>query len=428
MHTSYGGKRGRGSNRFSNSAPSAPLSPDRDIMEGLRPTSLQAMSIPASSSVGKEVVAVTGLENIGSYNWMNASSPTIMVPGKFRNRKCSPPEWQNKPTPYQVPADTGMFFVDQNGFRMPSAVLLPIIMAVDKTREASDSIGGFDWSSEKIDFVTDRNGLRKLLRWINDAGTNPAPKDFRIDTQLAGNTVLLNRWEAQTRAKYSGYTYGFNFEKASTDPALGCEESTGHHRIVKYDLNGLKMVVRFEVDACIPTSAAKASTTRKVQSIDDLANDLAGISLARRSSADPTPTSSHGLTVINGGAVVSHSSILELTTRTQKRAAEFDWNDAYPQLFFSQTPHHFLAVHDRGRFTEVNKRGLASPDLKAVERTLQPSLRKLCVALRQIKDLVVKHGQRGRLTLVCRQGKLEVFERTSGASCLPDEVMARFED
>ncbi|KAJ6476110.1 hypothetical protein C8R45DRAFT_873376, partial [Mycena sanguinolenta] len=419
MYAPYASKRGRGSSRFSNSAPSAPLSSDRDIIEGLRPTPLQTISIPAISTAAKEPVAISGLESIGSYNWMNASSPTIMVPG-------SPPEWQNKQTPYQVPADTGMFFVDQNGFRMPSAVLLPIIQAVDKTREASDTAGLFDWGGEKIDFVTDRNGLRKLLRWIGDAGTNPAPKDFRIDTQLAGNTVLLNRWEAQTRVKYSGYTYGFNFEKASTDPALGCEESTGHHRIVKYDLNGLKMVVRFEVDACIPTSAAKASTARKVESIDDLANNLAGISL-RRTSADPAPISSHGLTVMNGGAVVPHSSILELTTRTQRRAAEFDWNDAYPQLFFSQTPHHFLAVHDRGRFTEVNKRGLTSPDLKAVERTMQPNLRKLCVALRQIRDLVVKHGQRGRLTLVCRRGKLEVFERTSDASCLPDEVMARFE-
>ncbi|KAF7357295.1 hypothetical protein MSAN_01324900 [Mycena sanguinolenta] len=151
-----------------------------------------------------------------------------------------------------------------------------------------------------------------------------------------GSLFASPRWEAQTRVKYSGYTSGFNFEEAWTDLALGCEEGTGHHRIVKYDLNGLEMVVRFEVDACIPPSAAKASAMRKVQSIDDLAND-------------PAPVSSHGLTVINGGAVVPHSSILELTTRTQRRAAKFDWNDAYPQLFL-QTPHHFLAVHDRGRF------------------------------------------------------------------------------
>ncbi|KAF8194433.1 hypothetical protein K438DRAFT_1919159 [Mycena galopus ATCC 62051] len=415
MYASSASKRGRGSGRFSNSAPQVPQPPERDIMEGLRSTPLQTLAIPTITSTA-ENVTIKGLESIGSYNWMNASSPTIMVPG-------SPPEWQNKATPYQVPADTGMFFVDQNGFRMPSAVLFPIIMAVDKMQEASDSPGAFDWCGEKIDFVTDRNGLRKLLRWVDGTG---AAKNFRIDTQLAGNTVLLNRWEAQTRVNYSGYTYGFNFEKASTDPALGCEKSTGHHRIVKYDLNGLKMVVRFEVDACIPPSA-KASGGRKIESIDDLADKLGGINLAPRSS-NTSASSSHGLTVINGGAVVPHSSILELTTRTERRAAEFDWNDAYPQLFFSQTPHHFLAVHDRGRFVAVNKRGLASPDLRAVERTMQTSLKKLRAALDLIKEIIVKHGQRGRLTLVCRGGKLEVFERTSNASCLPDEMMARFEN
>lgn len=114
---------------------------------------------------------------------------------------------------------------------MPTAVLLPLITAVDKSHEASDSPAAFDWSAEKIDFVTDRNGLRKLMRWTDGADPD---REFRIDTQLAGNTVLLNRWETRTRVNYSGYTFGFNFEKASTDPALGCENSTGHHRIVKY--------------------------------------------------------------------------------------------------------------------------------------------------------------------------------------------------
>jgi hypothetical protein len=187
------------------------------------------------------------------------------------------------------------------------------------------------------------------------------------------------------------------------------------------------MVVRFEVDACIPTSAQPKKAGRKVGNVNDLADTLAGINLAPRSSADPISTTSHGLTVVKGGAVVPHSSILELTTRTERNAAQFDWNDAYPQLFFSQTPHHFLAVHNRGRFVAVNKRGLASSELQAVEHRMQPSLQKLCVALGLIKDIVVKHGQRGRLTLVCRGGKLEVFERTSNASCLPDELMVRFE-
>ena len=69
------------------------------------------------------------------------------------------------------------------------------------------------------------------MRWTS--GT--ASKDFRIDMQLAGErTVLFNRWETRTREQMNGRTYGFNFEKASTRPASGCERSTGHHRIVRY--------------------------------------------------------------------------------------------------------------------------------------------------------------------------------------------------
>ncbi|KAJ7480636.1 hypothetical protein FB451DRAFT_1238102 [Mycena latifolia] len=413
-------RRGRGgTGRFTNLAPSTPLPPDRDIMNGLHPEPLQTLRVPAISSGAKDVV-ITNLQSIGSYNWTKATSPTIIVPG-------SPPEWQNKATPYQVPADIGLFFVDQNGFRMPSTVLLPLITAVDKAHEASGTPAAFDWAAG-YDFVTDRNGLRKLMRWINGADADPAPKDFRIDMQLAGRTVLLNRWEKRMRENFSGYSFGFNFEKASTDPAAGCEESSGHHRIVKYDMSGLKMIVRFEVDACIPSSAKASAASKSVQSIDDLGDIFAGIKLAAPTAPAPASKTTHGLTVLDGGATIPHSSIVELTTRSERREAEFDWNDAYPQLFFSQTPHHFLAVHTRGRFTAVNKRKLGTPELQAVECTLQPSLKKLRAALDVIKALVVKHGQRGRLTLVCRAGNLQVFERVSSASCLPDEVMSRFEN
>lgn len=109
---------------------------------------------------------------------------------------------------------------------------MPLVRVVEI--EAPD----FDWSA--VDLVTDRNGLRKLLRWIRD----PQAREFRIDTQLAGEkTVLFSRWEKRSaeslddRVKPNGrtyQTYGFSFEKASTKPAAGCAGSTGYHRIVEY--------------------------------------------------------------------------------------------------------------------------------------------------------------------------------------------------
>jgi hypothetical protein len=99
----------------------------------------------------------------------------------------------------------------------------------------------------------------------------------------------------------------------------------------------------------------------------------------------------------------------------------------YPQLFLSHTPHHFLAVHDKGRFTLVEKRQLVS-DLRGVERTTQTSLRRLREALGTVKDMVVKHGKSGRLSLVCQEGAMKVYERSSQVSCLPEDMLKKFEE
>ncbi|TFK40515.1 hypothetical protein BDQ12DRAFT_679577 [Crucibulum laeve] len=319
---------------------------------------------------------------------------------------------------------------------MPSAVLLPLITAVDiKAKE--EGLLSFDWPS--VDFVTDRNGLRKLLRWI----VGGEVKNFRIDLQLAGEkTVLFNRWERRTRELFSGYTFGFNFEKASTKHAYGCENSTGHHRIVTYDLSGLKMVVRFEVDACLPTEAPAtkkstpslgASTGKSASNVDDLIDSLANVKISPTDSSSPSSIPSSAtdsavyLQVIKGGNQVPQSAIIELTTRSEARASQLDWAESFPQLFLSQTAHHFLAIHQRGRFIEIQKRKLTSPELQKVASDIQPYLKKLRRILDDIKALVIKHGERGRLSLVCIDGDLKVYERSVQDSCLPDEVLARFE-
>ncbi len=106
---------------------------------------------------------------------------------------------------------------------MKEMPLLPLFAAVDANEDADT----FDWSA--IDVVTDRNGLRRLLRWIS-GGTE---KNFRIDLQLAGKkTMLMVRWEKEATSPFLGYTYGHNyFNGAAKKPH---EESTSHHRIISY--------------------------------------------------------------------------------------------------------------------------------------------------------------------------------------------------
>ena len=133
------------------------------------------------------------------------------------------------------------------------------------------------------------------------------------------------------------------------------------------------------------------------------------------------------ITVIHAGSAVPQSSIVELTTRSQRNATFFNWQESYPQLFLSNTPHHYLAVHERGRFVEVQKRHLESTELKRIAAdSIQEAFKKLRRVLDDIKKLAVKHGETGRLSLVCKNGELKVYERLNKDSCLPDEVLERF--
>ncbi|KAF7292062.1 hypothetical protein MIND_01232300 [Mycena indigotica] len=444
----FRGLRGRGTAaRGFRADPSAPRDapprapPDKDLLDGLTPTPLRTVPRPALVGQAKPVV-VTDMKVLGSYNWGKAPEPTIVVPG-------SPPQWRNRPLPYQVELDRGLAFVDENAFRAPNRyALLPLIAAVDKTCEIESLAGDkFDWAGEHADFLTTRNVLRRLLRWVDsptDPGSEQFVDDFRIDTQLAGSTVLLNRWEKCDQQEMVWWSYGLNFEKATTTPASGITENTGHQRIISYDLDGLRMVVRFEVDAYLPENMKpKPKLEAEELTFANLAARLAGIDLATpkfqipshasppssRASASPEPfTCYHGLRVVEAGTPIPQRNLVDLSTRSERRMLDIDWSDFYIQHFLSQIDMHFVGVHERGLFSRVVKRSVLENDTGSEDlgAKIQPTLRKLRVALDTIRDSVLEHGQRGRLSLVCRQGELQVFERPSMASCLPQEILDRF--
>jgi hypothetical protein len=141
--------------------------------------------------------------------------------------------WKNVATPFTAQRDAdlntkGTVFVDQNAARFASAPLLPLFVAVD-TLHSSDAVS-YDWRA--ADFITDRNGLRKLIRWAEGSAKL---KDFRIDVELLGHrTILLGRWEARNLEAANEWSFGFGFERITTRPETGCEDGTGHHRIVSY--------------------------------------------------------------------------------------------------------------------------------------------------------------------------------------------------
>jgi len=109
--------------------------------------------------------------------------------------------------------------------------MLPLFLAADAIHGPKAAAAVVDWPT--VDVITDRNGLRKLLRWLN-----PSPgrdvRDFRIDVELVGaKTLVLSRWEGRMFEPPKGRTYGYGFENATTCAAPGCPSSS-HHRAIKY--------------------------------------------------------------------------------------------------------------------------------------------------------------------------------------------------
>lgn len=149
-------------------------------------------------------------------------------------------------TPPSLPAwlnpDTGIYYIDQNAYRWPTSPLEPAFRALFTLHPT------FDLNS--IDFVTDRNNLRKLFRFA--CGNPQFIHDFKFYIEVINKTVLVTRWEKRAanfvgRGEFRGF--GHSFEKEFTKYTKGLEGTTGHHRVAKYRFGGLNMMVRFSTDA-----------------------------------------------------------------------------------------------------------------------------------------------------------------------------------
>src|SRR5579872_25249 len=106
--------------------------------------------------------------------------------------------------------------------------------------------------------------------------------------------------------------------------------------IANQDFGGLTMVVRFEVDACLPF--------HPILSHHDTPPTL--------TTNKPTLRFPH-VAIIRAGSRVPQSHLIEL--KTYSKAAGKSWSKSYPQLYLSQTPHIYYGNHKGGKFSEIKK-------------------------------------------------------------------------
>jgi len=196
---------------------------------------------------------------------------------------------------------------------------------------------------------------------------------------------------------------------------LPAEKATGHHMIISINFGSLKILLRFEVDACTGSS-----------DFDDLASALSGLDITP---AIPLSASTSTSSVMSGISVihttprtpVAQSLLIELKTRASHRP--LNWTETYPQLYLSQTAYLYLAKHTKDNFGTVEKIKLDGDSMKVYAKQAEVGMAKLKAVLDQVLEVVRKESDGVGLSLVSIGGKLMLYKRKEGTG---KEILSRF--
>ncbi|KAG8530509.1 uncharacterized protein KY384_005012, partial [Bacidia gigantensis] len=322
-------------------------------------------------------VSISNFSVVTSYNWLDAYTPTILVPG-------IPPLWSPPSTPIPITRDKGPRYVDENTDRNPGSPHEATVAAISATRA--------DFDFHAVDIITDRRPLRQILRFLNGEYVHPEhghTTAFELGLELIGNTVLIRRIERtrdpliQNKKDYRRSFEG-NYLKMPTYAA----ESTSHHRILRYNFGSLKLLVRYAADAYL-----NPKPTPPDDALDDLVGILKAASLDRR---QPSAKNAwlNRVSILKQGQKIPQAATLELSTRSDY--SEFDLQDRMPDFWLSQT-HHFMlcgykaAPCSKALFYNLQQTDLA-PKITKWEQANKSLLQKLATLLKKVIGIIKTNG------------------------------------
>lgn len=347
-------------------------------------------------SISQEAT-ITDVKHLASYNWLDAPSPTIAVPG-------TPARWTAPKGPQQLKKDSGLVYIDQNAARHPDSPLEPLFRSL---RIEQPSFG-----LNSVDVVTDRNNVRKLLSFINPSLAKGPLGPYTIQIEMAAQTAIFCRDEAVTyevigHRDFRGF--GHEFEKAYTTSQI--QDSTGHHRIISYRLGGLHFLVRHETDGFV----GDIETTG-----DDLATVIDSLSLSPRTTPAEKASSLSKLRIKREGQALPRETTLEIKTRVLHK--HLDMEEVASQLWVSQTPKLVRAYHQRGRFSNPKAEDVTTK-VKDWESTHQKDIAQLVALIKQIVHVTGDFGGSTAIRYTPLKDRL-VIEKTERKKMLPDDLYA----
>jgi hypothetical protein len=294
-----------------------------------------------------------------------------------------------------------------------------------------------DFDFGAVDVVTNRNSLRKLLSFASGR----VSESFRIDVNMVHGTMFLTRQERSTTDKSQGSRnagYGHNFERTFTEAEKGLEDSSGHHRVVRYKMGELDCVVRFEADTwCDDPSKGEEELDTDVGPVDedggperdseDVLASLTKLSLddSKARTKKPARNQYKPTRVVPRGHVIPSTTLAEIKAKKKKVSLV----EALPQLWFGRTPLLLSAIHNEGTFTVPVAKVNIGEKFQEWEIQQQEVLQKMVGLITELRD-VAKGAKGGRCVVLCEHKikplRLEVLESTARKVVLPEEIVKRY--
>lgn len=352
-------------------------------------------------------VGLSDFEVVASYNWLDELQPTILVPG-------APPIWSPPSEITNLKPDSGGRYIDQNADRMPRSPLEPLIRSV-QTQQPT-----FDFGN--VDLIADRRSVRQLYGF-----TSGSARPFEFGVETIGETTVFTRLEPSSRETYAPEKFvGFrqSFEAAFTKLHPTVKGSTSHHRILSYNLGGIKILLRSGTDAYrLSGSALPSGHLSSGDEGEEFPKNIKVLTLKRPDFSQPTSLSTEELRIVKGGYEVKQADVLEMATHTKTKPSVL--KEKMIDLFLSQTEcfveakYQIVGARDdltvmEGRFDDIKLEEMAQR-INEWEVEHQMELKKLVQILENInhearkmaKPCVVRYTGEGQPTIsAARDGQV----------------------
>ncbi|RDH37136.1 hypothetical protein BDQ94DRAFT_183979 [Aspergillus welwitschiae] len=336
------------------------------------------------------------LKTITSYNLLPKKEKSMVVPG-------TPPIYKPPTTPLLIPADSGKYILDPNSHIFPKCSLEPLLRAIS-TSTSTSTTPKPKLNLTTTDLITDRRNLRLLLSFVS---ANKKP--FRINIEVIHSTVLFSTWtSSKTNTNFVGKFegYGHSFEKTSTWTPRYIRGSIIHNRVVRYTLGGIHILLRYEVDACMPGKPHTPNPNNTNQQ---------------------SPT---GIHIINSGTLVPPHRIIEIKTGPVNKRLDNSKN--LSQMWFSHTPILCTGQYQPdGTFLPARTQNMEKEGrLAQWERDNEEKIRKLVSVLERVFEVV--RGVPHKCALVHNgDGVLRVYQDDGNGAVgrgVPGDLLGLWDD